>query len=408
MNDEYISYDDNNNGNNNSEPTYVCTRCGNNVKLSSRYCMKCGQLNLSHPENQRFIQMANVQNNNNFYQVGKGSMVQTGDSNNGIITSSATDTGNVKLCFMVNIILYLVFLIIGILISISGIELSLEGILSSNLSIVLVSISLSFLLSYSFQQLYVKSNHPWWNVFIPIYNIMVLSEIAFQKKGLGLLIFLPIIGEIYLLLLYYKLGKKFQYSGILSVLFFPIIVLFIAFGHHYYEGHLFVQDNESIEKTYKRNKSFLTVVLLFLFIGIVLIVIANLSTIMNFTNTADDYYYVNAAKKIVEKTKKATENDKVICNNGKYKEKGSTYYFYFPDVGDEVYLPLYLNRDETISSYVIVTFLEDGTVLYGIHLSDGKKMVQLESIDGISKEDVVDTNQRLNSSMISINNCKIQ
>ena len=42
----------------NDEEMIYCSRCGEAMKASSRYCMKCGNLNYDHPENREVLKIA--------------------------------------------------------------------------------------------------------------------------------------------------------------------------------------------------------------------------------------------------------------------------------------------------------------------------------------------------------------
>ena len=39
---------------NNDDYTIICSRCGSEMKISSRCCMKCGSLNPEHPDNKGY------------------------------------------------------------------------------------------------------------------------------------------------------------------------------------------------------------------------------------------------------------------------------------------------------------------------------------------------------------------
>lgn len=388
----------NNNSNNNinmvpqkiEEPTYICSKCGNVVKMSSRYCMKCGQLNYSHPDNQQFTQNRNVQNNTTYYQVGGGQVI-TDSNNNGLVTSLATQTGSIVVCFLINYFLYLLLVAGGSYFLLQDMEISIPIIVASKVPLLLISLSLLFLYNYSFQLLFVKCNKKWWTALIPIYNIIILSEIAFRNKLLGLLIFVPIIGEIYLFALFYKIGKKFRFNEIISILFFPIAVVFMVFGNYYYDGHIYTEGDKYLEKDYKLKKIFLSTSIFLLLVGIIMLIVANVTAIKGYAGKVDNYYYVSVAKKIVNKTKSKTENKRVSCRDVEYGVVGTSYLFSFVDTSKAVYLPLNYFR-ETISSYVVVTFMSDGSVVYEVALTDGNKKIDKININELTKDKVVDAN----------------
>lgn len=391
--------------------SYTCPRCGNLVKISSRYCMKCGQVNMNHPDNQNFIRESNSNQNFQTYIVGKGNFMEKSMNQNdsSFLTLQATNTGNIKLCFYFNYFLYWIIIIVGSILSILGKELSFEMVLSSNIPMIWMITSFAFLYSYSFQRLFIKSNQKWWYFFIPIYNIMILSDIAFHKKNLGLLSFIPIIGEIYLLIVFYSIGKKFRYSGILTLLLFPIVVLFIAFSNHYYEGRIFVDSNNSLEREYSRRKIFLVTIFLFLILGGGMFLYSYFTDLENISMNVDDYYYVRAAKKIVEKTKEKANKDlnSIECNNVHYGIPGTTYLFYFSDTSKEVYLPFSLSR-EVITSSVFVTFFENGETQYEVAVSDGEKEIRKVKIEDLNSNSVISTDNNSLLNMKYPNMCHFQ
>lgn len=96
--------------------------------------------------------------------------------------------------------------------------------------ILLAILLLIFMISW--WKLNKKMNRPGWISLIPIYNIMCLSEDIFGKKVYGILLFVPIINLIYLLVLFYNIGKVFEKSkpdSSISYLF-PINLIILAFN----------------------------------------------------------------------------------------------------------------------------------------------------------------------------------
>ena len=375
---------------NNNDESYVCSKCGNVVKLSSRYCMKCGQINPSHPANADFIKNSGFKEQmlSSNYQLGGGNIIP-GVAGSESAIPIATNTGNTKLCFILNFSAYILITILCVFVTISGLEFSLDAILHSNIPFLLFGLSLFFLFTYASQLLFIKSNKRWWTSFIPIYNIFVLSEIAFNKKILGLVAFIPIIGEFYLLAMFYKIGKRFQFSGLLSMLFFPLILLAIAYGSHIYDDHGFVEEGGSFEKDYKMRKLFFSTAMIFTVIGVGIVTYVHFDEIKNFVSLQGSHYYVSAAKKIASKTQKATEANKVSCDYIDFGIPGAPYSFYFDNLADEVYLPFSYLR-ESIHGYVIVTFLGDGNIQYEVAVADGAKRIDLVDSTYLADELVVD------------------
>lgn len=89
----------------------------------------------------------------------------------------------------------------------------------------------------------------WWKLFekagfsgilsiIPVVNLFVLSKIAYGKYPYGLLLFIPIVNIFYGLALNYQIMRRFDCGGLISFIgaFFPVLVLFPAFGDNRYLG----------------------------------------------------------------------------------------------------------------------------------------------------------------------------
>lgn len=194
----------NENSNNGKEPIIFCSRCGSEMKASARYCMKCGNLNYNHPSNESMKPY--IQNNvsvvNNTYV----RAISGGDEERQIY----------KNCFIFNLLVWCSLPLIIALIS------RLDMI--SLITVVLVFGGTMFLYMYSFQCIIIKAGEPWWSVFIPFYSNYVYYKIIFDNGWLFLTLYIPIVGEIILLISFYKLGKMFSRSGWLT-LFFPLVMI---------------------------------------------------------------------------------------------------------------------------------------------------------------------------------------
>ena len=191
------------------------------MNSNSRYCMKCGNLNSDHEANQSMKPY--IKDNAEAYQVGSGEYI----SSNSVQTSIGNNTGNRKLCFIVNFSIYMFIIIISTIIVLLKGNMDILYVRDSFLPYLLVIVSTIFLYCYSIELIFMKCNKPWWSGLIPIYNFMVLSEILYKKKLLGLITLIPIIGELYILVMFYTLGKRFKFNGlltvVLSLIFIPII-----------------------------------------------------------------------------------------------------------------------------------------------------------------------------------------
>lgn len=85
--------------------------------------------------------------------------------------------------------------------------------------------------------IYKKAGKPGWGSLIPIYNFYLLCDIVYHKGWLMILLFVPIVGEIFMLILIFRLAKSFG-KGVgfgLGLLFFPILFFpLLAFGNAQY------------------------------------------------------------------------------------------------------------------------------------------------------------------------------
>lgn len=372
----------------NEERMIYCSRCGEPMKASSRYCMKCGNLNFDHPDNKN-MQQYQVKEDN-AYQVGSGNFILGSIPNNGVTQSIANNTGNKSLCFYITFSLYLVIIIGNILLIGSNGGFNLDNIVRSTFPLVAIFTSFIFFYTYSLELLFMKANKRWWAGIVPIYNIMILSEMAFNKKLLGLISLIPGIGFIYILIVFYKIGEKFKYNGIVTALFSIIMIPVIAYGNHSYDGRTFVSDLEKnpVEVEYRRKNIFFGTTLLFFVIGLGLFMYVNITKVESASNGIQNIYYVYASNKMVKKTKQAIKNGQVNCDDGSRGTNNGSYYFYIDDVGDEFNLFLQIMR-EPIEGYIK---LENNNSItnYFVSLTDGKKGFSETNFNNIDVNKVVD------------------
>lgn len=363
-----------------------CSRCGAEMKSSSRYCMKCGNLNYDHEENKNFKQYQ-PKEEQQIYQIGSGNSVFNSNSLEKQKIQIATNNNNNKTCFLVNYISYLVLLLVSLYYCFHGVY-TLDSILYSSFSFIMVMLSLFFLNFYAIQLLFVKCDKKWWYALIPIYNCIILADIVFHKKYLGLLLLIPGINIIFSFVLFFKLGKKFEYNGLLTMLFPSIMILFIGFGIHTYEGRTYINynDKKSIERYYKYRKIFLGTDLLILFVGCLLFIFSDISTVRKKIPFFGDDYYIYVAQQVVNTIKKDVEKGKVICNDSNIGK--GVYYFNYYDAEDETFLLLYFLHDPMRISVMVDTTGED--VKYFVALTDGKKGFKYTSVDNLSSDIIIE------------------
>ncbi len=365
--------------------TTYCPKCGAEMSSDKRYCMKCGFLNSNHEANQSIKQY--IKNDLKQYDLGSGRFVfdEAGD----VHSTVATNTGNKLLCYILNFLLFLVLIIGGFLYSTNG-NYQIKAITNSSFPIIAVFVSLWFMYFFALQLIYMKCNKPWWSALIPIYNMMVLTDIIFQKKWLGLLTLIPVVGQILLIIIIYKLAKGFNMNGVVAVLFSFICVPIMGFNVYGYKGYMFQEDKSkfNLEKEYGFRKIILSFIVFFFLSGAIIIGITNFSFIKESFGKIRNTTYVSTSKKLVNEVKEKVESDDFICDKTEFNSNYGDYYFYFEDVGKIVYVPFYLTRDN-IEGYVKVE-VRDGVTKYYVSIADETKGIAEVQLDDITIDKVED------------------
>lgn len=88
-------------------------------------------------------------------------------------------------------------------------------------------------------KLFSKAGYDWWAALIPVYNSYVLFEIIYGNGWKFLLMLIPVVGQIAVLVSYFRLAQQFNQSLIfclLSVICTPITMCIMAFGDAEYRG----------------------------------------------------------------------------------------------------------------------------------------------------------------------------
>jgi len=345
--------------NNQEEHVFTCPRCGNDVKSSSRYCMKCGYLNPDHPDNKQY---SNIINKNGMvgYTVGNGETKASFNVNANEVRGGAVETafgehtGNFTLCFILNFIVYILLMGITIFGFYSVSSGSVTSLLGSDLCYVLFVLSLFFLYHYSVQLVYMKMNHHWWAAILPLVNMYALSDAVYGKKLLNFLVFVPVIGEIYYIVLLYKMGTHFKVNGLLTVLFPFIMFPVIGYGGHGFKGVCYVSGRDSLEQEYGKKKTFFVTCSAVIVCSVVLFIYANVVNINKGMDRLSSYYLYFASQRVIRRTQLKVENRVYECDT-----YGDTLYFYYGDLEDYFSIPFYVYRDP-IEAYVKVVITEGG------------------------------------------------
>ncbi len=205
-----------------------CNNCGLEISKDDRSCFNCGAVNIHNKENEEFLTNA--------------SKVKVKEKYDGKL--------NVPY-LIVNLILFSILLLFDLLF------IKFIPFLYSALGI-----TIAYFYFFSYQKLLIKAALPWWGVFIPIYNIYLWYKLTFDSGvmftllqfliPLFILVTMPlfvmldmykvtqILYALYLLytsvisiLSLYLLGKNFGRSGILTILFFYVIIPSVAFSKQF-------------------------------------------------------------------------------------------------------------------------------------------------------------------------------
>ena len=86
-------------------------------------------------------------------------------------------------------------------------------------------------------KVFTKAGKPGWASIVPIYNVMVMAEIAGKPSWWGLLIFIPFVGWIFGIIIFAEVAKKFGKGiGMTILMIFGIGWLILGFGSAQYQG----------------------------------------------------------------------------------------------------------------------------------------------------------------------------
>ena len=352
--------------NQDNEVKIVCPRCGNVINGNARCCLNCGWLNPNDPSNQNMQKFMEDERKKR-YQVGSGQTIIQKDVNS-ITTSAVSNTGNKLLCFILNYLLYIVIIAFSFFIILGKSIISFESIKNSIFPYIVFVVSILFLYIYSLELIFMKCNKKWWYSLIPIFNLFVLADIVYKKKWLGIILLIPIVGQIFLLVIMYKIATNFKYSGLLAIIFPVIYIPLMGFGSRLYEGVSYVTEDLTLEKDYRRKKIFFFTLLFFLITGGGLVFWNNIIEIKSHAFRLKNYYYVLATKQIVDKTEQLAKENFLECDQN-YKDTRGMYYVEYVDIGAVAYLPFYRYSD-IIEGYVIIDNTS-GSSKYYVSLSDG-------------------------------------
>lgn len=103
---------------------------------------------------------------------------------------------------------------------------------------IIIYIAIIVLIIASQWKIFTKAGKPGWAAIVPIYNIIIMLEVARQPLWMIILYFIPIANLIAVIIVYIELSNNFSKSGgfaagliLLPIIFFPIL----AFGDAEYK-----------------------------------------------------------------------------------------------------------------------------------------------------------------------------
>ncbi len=363
----------------NGNDIIFCPRCGEKMHRNQRNCLKCGQLNYENPDNE-YMKKYETGNSslNNTYVIGQGTFkfsngVTSGYRPNEIL---ANNTGNLTGCVIFNILFYLFGLLgIYVLFIIFGVS----NILFNNTFLFTVmGYSIVFILIYSQELLFMKADKPWWGALIPFYSQYLMFEIVFGNGYLFLLTFIPIVGQIMMLILFYRLGKVFNKNSILTLIFTVFSIPFISFSSTTsYNGVIYIsrsKGQDSLRYLYKCNKNILIFVFSFILGALSLFIYNERNTVIDKARYLMTFSFTKDAKTIIKDAKDSIKDNYYTCSNGKSITNQNDYYIWFDNAGDyfgSKSVSVSILSNDYYKGYIHVKVF-DNKEQYYISVSDGK------------------------------------
>ena len=174
-------------------------------------------------------------------------------------------------------------------------------------------------------------NERWWSALIPIYNMFILSYRGMGNYLFGILSLIPVVNIFYLLVLFYKIGQKFKFNGILFMIFWPLFIPVCGFGANPFDDITYVAglEDNALEKEYKLKNFFITVSITMLVLCLSLEGYLNRALLADPIESIKKYYYVYASRGIVNNVKTDIRLRTINCTEGVYmRENNGEYYFY--------------------------------------------------------------------------------
>lgn len=214
----------------------ICSKCGSEINENQRYCEVCGTINVSNPSNRTLKNMAEEAILEDEKEPGKFSKFILWAKNSNV------------LFIVVNLVIYVLLMMATI-----------REVTGSNWSTWFVCFMVSFFHFYfvCYQLIIKKAGFCWWGVIIPGYNLYILFKMSMKNGYVSVFFIIPLLGYIIkdvltflgfgyvvdisnlmlmfvaICLIFFFTGKRFGRSGIITVLFFYVIIPSITFSKKY-------------------------------------------------------------------------------------------------------------------------------------------------------------------------------
>ena len=206
----------------NAADLITCSRCGSEMKKDSRYCMKCGNLNYAHQDNQFMKQYA-------IKDIKQGSYIAGLEQAKTLGLDVPKDVSNHEftICLIVNLIfLGIPFLILAILsiLSYNSGDMDIGSVIGF-----IIGACLAFIFIYGYQRMIIKAGESWVSAYVPFYGPYVLFKISLGSGWLFLLTYIPVVNFIVSIAATVNLAKKFNKSALLMLLFPFVMIPIIGF-----------------------------------------------------------------------------------------------------------------------------------------------------------------------------------
>ena len=112
-----------------------------------------------------------------------------------------------------------------------------NGLMAMGMGMMIFALAILLFMIICMWKVFTKAGKPGWAILVPIYNIIVLLEIAGKPWWWFLLMLIPLVNIILLIIVYIEIAKAFGYGAgfaigllLVGIIFWPIL----AFGSSKY------------------------------------------------------------------------------------------------------------------------------------------------------------------------------